>query len=403
MSEIFVIGLNASGPTSEQLKLLHRSSTIISSKRLAALVPQVSAAFLPVTPLHTAIEAMENGLKTGNVAVLASGDPLFFGIARRLIAHFGSEKVSIFPALSSMQQAFARFRIPWDDVTFVSLHGRQHRHIAGRLLAHHKTFVFTDSNNSPDKIAKEIISYFKLIGERKLLQQLSLYVAENIGAEDERISSGTLDEIAALHYSDLNVLCIMQPELANISNRPIFGLEEEDISHSRGLITKDEVRAATLHRLQLPGQGVLWDIGGGSGSISIEAASMNPLLTVYTVEKKEEELENIKKNICQFGCFNIVPLAGNASDILHNLPDPNRVFIGGSGGELSIIVQEAARRMLPYGRLVINGVIEKTIKNGPELMRQHGLSVEMSTIEVTRTGQHGPVRFNPITIMVGKK
>ncbi len=117
-----------------------------------------------------------------------------------------------------------------------------------------------------------------------------------------------------------------------------FGLTEDSIQHSRGLITKNEVRAATLHQLQLPRKGVFWDIGAGSGSLSIEAARANPHLTVYAIEHKEEELENIKNNIVKFGCYNIVPIFGRAPEALVALPDPDRVFIGGSSGSLPDIV-----------------------------------------------------------------
>jgi len=364
------------------------------------VIPDISVPMLPVTPLDTAIQAIENGLAQGNISVLASGDPLFFGIAKRLIHHFGEEQVRVFPALSSMQQAFSRFKIPWDDAAIVSLHGREENHIAGRLLSHSKTFVFTDKKNSPNEIAQQIINYLQLIGNEKLLSKCRLLVAENLGSKEEKVTAGSLVEIADRTYSELNVLCIQRPDLPK---RTVFGLNENEIAHSRGLITKDEVRAATLHRLRLPYEGVFWDVGGGSGSISIEAASMNPKLTVYTVERKSEELENIKENVCKFGCFNVIPIAGMAADILSNLPDPDAVFIGGNGGELKHIVKESAARLPQHGRLVVNGVIEKTISEAPKLMEKAGLSVEMSTIQIKRKGPQGLDSFNPITIMVGQK
>lgn len=400
MSDIFIIGLTAHGPTIKQLELLKKSSLIFAGKRLAEMIPEISIPVLAITPLDTAIQAIQDGLTKGNVSVLASGDPLFFGIAKRLLQHFGQEKVFVFPALSSMQEAFARFKISWDDAAIVSLHGREEHHIAGQLLLETKTLVFTDKKNTPDRIAQEIITYLQLIGNDKLLHECQLMVAENIGSKEERITSGSLVEIADHTYSALNVLCIQRPELPE---RSAFGLNENEIAHSRGLITKDEVRAATLHRLRLPRKGVFWDVGGGSGSISIEAASMNPQLTVYTIEQKSEELVNIKENICRFGCFNIIPIAGKAADVLYGLPDPDAVFVGGNGGELQKIVAEAAARLPQHGRMVVNGVIEKTISDAPRFMQQAGLSIEMSRIEIKRDGPQGLDSFNPITIMVGKK
>jgi precorrin-6Y C5,15-methyltransferase (decarboxylating) len=282
----------------------------------------------------------------------------------------------------------------------VSLHGRSARHLPGLLLAHPKTFVFTDKTNSPDSIARLILAYLALIGAREIRKNCLLHVAEDLGSGREKIRSGSLDEIAERHFSDLNVLCIVLPKAPC---RPGFGLSEDDISHSRGLITKDEIRAATLHRLRLPRTGVFWDIGGGSGSISVEAAAMHPRLTVYTVEHKDEELDNIKENIRRFGLFNIIPVAGRAADVIAGLPDPDAVFVGGSGGELERIITQSAARLSAVGRLVVNGVMEKTRVEAPRLMEAQGMTVESSRITLHREGPDGPLAFNPITIMVGKK
>jgi precorrin-6Y C5,15-methyltransferase (decarboxylating) len=164
------------------------------------------------------------------------------------------------------------------------------------------------------------------------------------------------------------------------------------------------VRAATLHRLQLPTKGILWDIGAGSGSLSIEAARSNPGLTIYAIEHKAEELENIKNNIVKFGCYNIVPVFGRAPEALDQLPDPDRVFIGGSSGSLPQIVELLDKRLSNDGRLVVNGVIEKTIQATPELMKKYGFLVTASIIKVTRTEDDGrTLDFNPITIMTGTR
>ncbi len=183
-----------------------------------------------------------------------------------------------------------------------------------------------------------------------------------------------------------------------------FGLTEDEISHSRGLITKNEVRAVTLHQLQLPRQSIFWDIGAGSGSISIEAARTNPRLTVYAVEHKEEELHNIKENIRRYGCFNVIPVSGRAPEVLANLPAPDRVFIGGSSGSLADIVRLVAGRLTADGRLVINGVIKKTITTAPQYMREAGFTVTRSVINVSRKSKNNTVQnFNPITIMAGTR
>jgi precorrin-6Y C5,15-methyltransferase (decarboxylating) len=400
MSEIVVIGVDGSGIPAQHLGLLEDCRLIVCSKRLQSYLDESPAEVFPITPLQGAFEKIADVRSTGKVVVLASGDPLFFGIGNTLIEHFGTSNVRVYPALSSLQEAFARFRIPWSDAAIVSLHGRGENNIPGLLLNKSKTFVLTDSSHSPDIIAASLLDYLDNIGAEKTRQEISLHVAENLGLEDERISSGSLTEIAAMKFSNLNVLCIVVPDLPA---RPVFGLHEDEIVHSRGLITKDEVRAATLHRLRLPRKGVFWDIGGGSGSISIEAAAMHPSLSVYTVERKREEIENIKENIRRFALFNIVPLFGSAADHLETLPPPDAVFVGGSGGELKTIIACASQRLAEDGRLVINGVTEKTLSETPRFMHSCGMRVESTRIEVSRTGPDGSKSFNPITIMVGRK
>jgi precorrin-6Y C5,15-methyltransferase (decarboxylating) len=400
-AKIHIIGVSPHGLTLAQRELLGQSALIVGGERLLALFGHCTIPTVGITPLAKAIPVIEQSLEVGDVAVLASGDPLFYGIGRRLLDHFSHDLVEIHPTLSSMQDAACRFKVPWDDAILLSLHGRSHKHVAGLLLAHPKSFMFTDPANAPDVLARDLITYLQLIEDDYLLAQCRIMVAENIGGEEETLFSGTLQETADHDFTDLNVMCLLCPVPEQTT---ILGLTEQEIVHSRGLITKDEVRAATLHRLCLPRQGVFWDIGAGSGSVSIEAARLNPELVIYAIERKEEELANIKANIRRFGCYNVIPVAGLAMDVLEHLPTPQRVFIGGNGGQLPDIIQAVARRLPQSGLLVANGVIEQTIEETPKLMAEQGLQVETSCITVSRTGQDGvAVLFNPITIIAGGK
>lgn len=396
-----IIGISNSALSAEQKELLKNCVLIVSGRRLLQLCGQFSAPTLAVTPLQEALQGISRSLATGDVAVLASGDPLFFGIGKRLIETLGAERVHIHPALSSLQLAFARFKLPWDDAHIVSLHGRSSVHIPGAVLNHAKTFLFTDHINTPDRVASEIVAYLEKIHHPGLLKSCRVLVAENLESPEEKIVAGTLQETAALSFSPLNVMCLLCPAG---DESPFFGLQENELQHSRGLITKAEVRAASLHRLRLPKRGVMWDVGAGSGSVSIEAARMNPALTVYAVEKKDEELANIRANIRHYGCYNVVPVTGTAMDVLADLPDPDRVFIGGNGGQLQGIIEEAVGRLPGGGIVVANGVIEQTVTLAPQYMKACGLVVSSSTIHCSRRDEMGAVvDFNPITIISGGK
>lgn len=400
MYKIMVLGA-AGRLHAAQQELLASCRMLVGGRRLLALAGDPDKQTIAITPLASALPAIREALTKGDVGVLASGDPLFFGIGRCLIDEFGPEQVEVHPALSSMQEAMARFKLSWDDAALISLHGRTCHHVPGLLLGRAKSVVFTDKSHTPAALARKLIDYLGLIEAYELLDGCRIMVAENLGSKEERIYRGRLQDTAGGRFSDLSILCLLRPDR---DEKPRFGLTESDLAHSRGLITKDEVRAVTLHRLSLPQCGVFWDVGAGSGSVSIEAARMNPDLTIYAIERKEEELANIKTNIRNHGCFNVVPVPGQAPDVLPGLPDPQRVFIGGNGGQLAEIVGEAACRLPKGGMLVANAVIGKTARQAPELMRAAGLATRISTLNVTRTTQAGETaRFNRINIIAGRK
>ena len=403
MSEILIFGISGEQLPADCLQWLQTCCAVVVSKRFEPLLIGKSTRRIPIAPVKKMVTAVAEALDTGDVVILASGDPLFFGIGRTMIDRFGPERVRIFPALSAVQLACARFKVPWDDLTMFSLHGRDPGNLAGRILPHPKVMLFTDHHNSPDSVAAHLLRVLEEYGDLSRTQKIRVRVAENLGSGDERISSGSLDEIAAARFGRLNMMLIEQ-DLPDPTG-PIFGLQENEITHSRGLITKDEVRAVVLHCLRLPGHGVFWDVGGGSGSISVASARLSTGLDVFTVEKKDEGQKNIRNNIVRFNLYNIHLAGGSAPEILFDLPNPDRIFIGGSGGRLAEIIDHSVDRLASNGRLVVSAVLKKTAEQAPKLMAGKGLDVDLRTIAVTRhAGQGQPERvLNPITIITGRK
>lgn len=402
MFKLFVVGVAEPYLSKYQAEHLSMCGHIFTTDRFHEFIPPNNGVIHSITPLSQTFETIRKLLPSGNVAILASGDPLFYGIGKAVLKNFSSEQVSFLPALSAVQRASALFQLPWDDAKIVSLHGREHQHLPTLLLQSSKTILFTDGKNSPENIAGKILNYLRLINANELAAAAEILVAEDIGLESQKIFRGNLESCSRTQFSPLNIMCILLPQ--NIGPSYRYGLQEADITHSRGLITKNEVRAATVHQLQLPNTGVLWDIGAGSGSISIESARSTPDLTVYAIDHKEEEITNIKSNIRRYGCFNIVPVSGKAPDCLATLPPPDRVFIGGSGGNLETIIQICGGHLRDGGKIVINGVIAKTIDAAPQLLADNNFNTSTSTIKVSRTTSTGEnLDFNPITIISGNK
>jgi len=403
--EIRLIGITpGQGLSEEQQSLLAGCATAFVSPRLAGLLAGLPLAVRPIAPLAQALADIEARLGEGPVAVLAGGDPLFFGIGRSLIARFGRAGLRIAPGLSAMQLACARFAEPWDDLLFISLHGRPADDLAARILPHPKVGCFTDGVNSPEAVARALLDACENLKDQELAAGCRLRVAENLGTSDERLSEGSLAEIAAGTFSPLSVLLFSRPQPT--AAWPRFGLSEEDFLHSRGLITKDEVRAATLQALGLPDNGVMWDIGAGSGSVALAAARLCPQLSVQAVERRPEELDNIRANCRKFAAYNVRIVAGEAPAALVALPDPDRVFIGGSGGLLPEIVTAAAARLKPGGRLVANAISEATLARAPMLFTAAGLGrVRIIEIAVRRREYPagGQQTNNPISIIMGNK
>lgn len=401
MGRIELIGIGGPALTGEQVGLIRGCVAAALSRRHRPLADGLCARLIEITPLARMLDQVEEALESGNVAVLASGDPLFFGIGRSLIERFGPARIKVHPALSSVQLACARFRLPWDDLALVSLHGRVEPDIAGRVLRHDRVLLLTGGGNSPDSVAAELLATLSEFEDSERIQAIRIRVAENLGLADERLLAGTLAETAGRNFAPLNLMLVEQPAAL----RPFrFGLIEDEIVHSRGLITKDEVRAATLHRLRLPLSGVFWDIGGGSGSVSLEAARLCPDLRIQTVEKHPEGQANIRANVRRFGAYSIRLIAGEAPEALAGLPDPDRVFIGGSGRRLEAILNAVAARLAPGGRIVVNAVLPETEATAFRRLGELGLRTTSSTIAVIRRAHPaGEERiFNPITLITGE-
>ncbi|MFN3396873.1 MAG: precorrin-6Y C5,15-methyltransferase (decarboxylating) subunit CbiT, partial [Thermodesulfovibrionales bacterium] len=185
-----------------------------------------------------------------------------------------------------------------------------------------------------------------------------------------------------------------------------FGLTENEISHSRGLITKDGVRAIAIHKLRLPQKGVFWDIGAGSGSVSVEVARMCSQMKVYAVERNEEQINHIIENKRRFNISNMEIICGEAPDILEGLPLPDRIFIGGSGGRLGDIIH-AIDCKIASGIIVLTATTLETLNMAIALFKEKGYYIDVLEISISRfkpigKGHHLSSQ-NPVFIVTGMK
>jgi len=420
VNKLYVIGIGYKPLDNKARELLFASECVLASKRLFEVFAGYKE-FKAVKDKVKVINSIEEtigfirsalqGPQPSRITLLASGDPLFSGIGRRAINEFGKDTVEIFPELSSIQVAFSRIKEPWDDAFLISLHGgpdpakrRRLPYTIGEipwLLQKHGTLaILTDRENNPPAIAGQL--------QAALADQASvkMYVCERLGYDNEKITAGTPDEIAGAVFGEPNIVIVKGPAHERKSSSPVFGLKENEILHARGLITKDEVRAVTLHALRLPPSGVLWDIGAGSGSVSIEAARLCSGLKVFAVERSDELIALIRQNKIRLDAPGVHVIQGSAPEALQGLPAPDRVFIGGSGGNMEEIIRLVSGTM-PSGIIVINATTLESLESAVKNLEAAGFNVTLSQVSVARSrildGKRHMSSLNPVFIIKGER
>ena len=286
------------------------------------------------------------------VVVLAAGDPLFYGTARFLCDRIGKSRIRVIPNVSTMQLAFARVKENWDEAYLTDLGNQTIDHVVQKIRSAERVGLFTTTENTPQSLAAALLA--------ARIDYFTAYVCENLGSPDERVTSGTLEEMAAYSFDSLNVMILIRHESApdrpsEMIGKRLFGNPDEmflQTKPKRGLLTSSEIRCLALAELNLGPTSVVWDIGAGSGSVAIEAGQISPGGEVYAIEMDVDDFALIGQNAERFGVSNVFPIHGSAPRAWQNLPDPDAVFIGGTGRQLATIVTDVLARLKPGGRIV---------------------------------------------------
>lgn len=316
-------------------------------------------------PLHAVLDQVAARAEDGYaVAVVASGDPGFFGIVRLLGERFGTDRLVVHPAPSSVALAFGRIGQNWDDAVVVSAHGRPIDAAVDAVARFPKVAVLTAPQNPPEALGKALVA--------DGCPARSVAVATRLGEAGEAVTRTDLDGLAAGTFDPMSVVLLLDPTpVAPDEAARTWGLPEQAFDHRGGLITKSEVRAVALGKLALPRHGVLWDVGAGSGSVGIECARLSPRLRVIAVERNEDDAERIRVNAKRHGVA-VEVVVGSAPDAFAGLPQPDRVFVGGGGMDA---VRAAWDALAPGGVLVATQVL---VDRAAEAWALLGDSVQVS-------------------------
>ncbi len=399
-NKIHIIGIGddgLEGVISPARQLIEQAQLVVGAESTLARLPAVKAERLVVG--GNLDEAIERIARAGDkrVVVLASGDPLFYGVARYLCDKLGKDRFEVVPHVSSMQLAFARVKESWEEAYLTNLANRPLEQAIEKIRVATKAGLFTSEDFPPKVVAKALLD--------RRIDYFSAYVCENLGSPDERVTQGALAEIAAQDFSPLNVMILVRRP--NAPDRPseaigrrLFGNADEAFLQSKpkqGLLTPAEVRSMALAEMDLGPASTVWDIGAGSGSVAIEAAQIAANGTVYAIEMDPEDHQLITANAQRFGVANLVAILGRAPDAWKDLPDPDSVFVGGSGREISRVVELAYARLRTGGRLVANVGSIESLSAVHQTLERAAKNVNVWMINVARgTYQLERVRFEAL-------
>jgi precorrin-6B C5,15-methyltransferase / cobalt-precorrin-6B C5,C15-methyltransferase len=399
LSRITVIGLDGRASSAEAERLLAEAAVVAGGERhLEALGIEAERAAVLKGDLSGALERIEEA--GAPVVVLASGDPGFFGIVRLLTERFGRESLRVLPGVSSVAFAFARAGLAWDDAVVVSAHGRDPRRALNVCRAHPKVAVLTSPGFGPAELARELEGW-----------ERAFFVAERLGEPGERTFCGDAAEVRDGEWGDPNTVLVLDEARlvggkgwvsGSFEGPGRWALPVGDFEHRSAMITRSETRAIVLARLG-PGCGdLVWDVGAGSGSVAVECASLGA--AALAIERDHESCARIRKNAARHGTY-VRVVEGEAPAALHDLPEPDAVFIGGSGGKFEDIVKLCAVRAR---RSVVLSLItlERVVPAG-EILADCGLEVETSFLQVSRArgigALHRLAAESPVFVVSGRK
>ncbi|WP_419193192.1 precorrin-6y C5,15-methyltransferase (decarboxylating) subunit CbiE [Kolteria novifilia] len=401
MNTVYVVGIGDDGMESlpdSARRRLEEAELLVGTERTLAMIPSFEGECLPVeTDLGDMVRRIEKARVDRKIVVLASGDPMFYGVARYLVDRLGKESFEVLPHVSSMQLAFARVKESWDEAYLTNVASQPLETIVDRIRIAEKVGIFTNESVPPSAVARclldEGISYFRVS------------VCENLGAANEVVTYGTLAEISEMEFGPLNVMILIrEPDVPETAREDaelmIFGNPDENFRQTRphrGLLTSAEVRTLALAKLNLKRKSVVWDVGAGSGSVSIETAQLATEGKVYAIEPEVEDGLLIRENAERFGVDNIQIVAQRAPEAFRDLPDADAIFIGGVGRETVGIIEAAFDRLKPGGHLVANVASLENVSAATSTLKALVPHVGILMVNLARgTHQLESIRFEAV-------
>jgi precorrin-6Y C5,15-methyltransferase (decarboxylating) len=400
--KVYIVGIGddgMEGATSAARRLIEQAQLLIGAESTLAKIGGAARGAKRLVlgeDLGSAVEAIA-AQPRDRIVVLASGDPLFYGVARYLCDKLGKDRFEVVPHVSSMQLAFARVKESWEEAFLTNLANHPLESVLEKVRIADKVGLFTTDALPPGELARGLLE--------RGIDYFFGYVCENLGSPDERVTRGELADLVDQQFSPLNVMILVRKP--NVPDRPsdrigrrLFGNPDAAFLQAKpkqGLITPAEVRSLALAEMDLGVKSIVWDVGAGSGSVAVEAAQIASGGTTYAIEMDPDDQQLMLANAERFGVANLVPILGRAPEAWANLPDPDAVFVGGTGREISRLVAAAFFRLRPGGRLVTNVASIENVGDVHAALHAQVPDVKLWMINIARgTYQLERIRFNAL-------
>ncbi|MGN1410690.1 MAG: precorrin-6A reductase [Eubacteriales bacterium] len=388
-AKISIVGIGPGGEellTAQAHEIIHNCDAVIGAATVVESLPssaligkEVYREFLP----QRVREVMDAHPSIRNAAVVMRGDVGFYSGAKKLSGVLCGYDVSMFPGIASPVYFASKLCIGWDEAALISLHGRG-GNIIHAVKTNRRVIALTGGDHTPDVICKKLCEYG--------FGNLKVTVGERLSYPDEKITVSTAEQLTDKSFESLSIICI---ENEQAKNQLLRGISDEDFIRANVPMTKSEVRGITVSKLSLTSDSVVYDIGAGTGSVSVECALTAFNGRVYAVEKNTDALGLIKQNAKKFGCENITVVEGYAPDVLSELPAPTHAFIGGSSGNLGDIINTLLKKN-PDVRIVLNTVTLETLAEATECIKEFGFAYsEVISANISRSQKAG--RYNLMT------
>lgn len=398
---VTLIGMGSGTPellTAQGLAALQSADLIIGAKRLLEHLPtgcteNRKALYKPEDILSCLSE-----FPAANAVLLYSGDTGFYSGASKLLPMLRAFGISarVLPGISSVQLLSAAIGRPWQDWKLVSAHGCACDPAAECLTAEGRpVFFLTGGTETPATLCAKLADAG--LGDAHAI------IGENLGTPQEHLAFGTAQALAANTCASLSVLLI---EHTVLPARRTPGFPDDAFIRGEVPMTKQEVRAAALAKLAVRPTDTLWDVGAGTGSVSVELALAAPRGHVYAVECAPDACALIRQNREKFHAYNLFLIEGTAPQVLADLPAPDAVFIGGTKGSMAEVV-DAALAKNPNARLCISAIALETLSAAIAALAAHGQTAEVTQLAVSRTRPAGKLHLlmanNPIFLITGER